>query len=294
MNKKNVLSVLCATVLGLFMVVSCSNEDDSTAAPTITLSTNSVEANAGESINVSATFTAEAGVTSLTITKLLDGQVDGTPEVRVGLSESGTVSFDYLIAVDDSDFILKFNFSLLDEEGRSAQTEVVVDVQLSKRQLLLKYNWALNQEIRGLTGENDITAAYTDDIYRFNEDGTFDKSIGAMADDFSDLWYNYCKWDLNEDTGKLLMHRTGAFLGNVVDTLNISVIDKTALEANVTYYGLDVFNTGSEAVPYEAVEEYLKKFVAVAKGSNFDPYGSGAADDAGPAGVCNDITLEND
>jgi hypothetical protein len=292
MNRKNVLSLLFASVLGMFLLVSCDKEDPK-AAPTITLSSNSIEAKAGESVNVTATYTAEAGVTSLTITKLLDGQVDGTPDVRTGLSESGTVNFSYLVAVEDADFILTFRFDLEDEEGRLVQTEVVVDVELTMHQLLLKYDWALSQEIRGLTGENDISDVYTDDIYRFNEDGTFDKSIGAMADDFSDAWYNYCKWDLNEDTGRLLMHRTGAFLGNVVDTLDITVLDKTALEANVTYLGLDIFNTGTEAVPYQAVEQYVKKFAAVAKGANFDPYGPGADDDNGPAGVCNDITLDN-
>ncbi len=67
------------------------------------------------------------------------------------------------------------------------------------------------------------------------------------------------------------------------------------MEGDVIYLGLDAFNTGSEAVPYEASENYLKKFTAQAKGSSFDPYGPGSEDDIeGPSATpCNDADFVN-
>ena len=293
MKKKFYSKVLLGLVFGIGLATACSSDDSSSAAPTISLSQTSIDVKAEETISVTVTYTAEASVSSVTATKFWDGTAEGSPSTLASSSTQGSITFEYQVSQDDADHIVKFNFTILDDDGRTSQVELVINVELTKRQLLLKYNWALNEEVRGLTGENDIDDAYTDDIYRFNEDGTFDKSIGAKVDDFSDIWYNYCKWDLNEETGRLLMHRTGAFLANVVDTLDITTIDMDKLEANVTYLGLDVFNTGTEIVPYEAVEQYVKKFAAQAKGASFDPYQAGADDDGGPAGTCNDIELVN-
>jgi hypothetical protein len=143
---------------------------------------------------------------------------------------------------------------------------------------------------------NDITEAYTDDVYRFNADGTYNKSIGAMKDGFSDDWYNYCYYDLNDNTLRLMMSRTGAFGEKVTDTLDITIIDKTKMYSDINYYGLDVFNTEGMANPYDPVEAYEKRMVAVAKVSSFDPYEPGNVenDDAGPAGYCEVVVFEND
>jgi hypothetical protein len=48
--------------------------------------------------------------------------------------------------------------------------------------------------------------------------------------------------------------------------------------------------------PHDAVEEYQKRFVAVAKVCDpFDPYQAGATDDTtGPAGYCEEVEFEND
>jgi hypothetical protein len=95
-----------------------------------------------------------------------------------------------------------------------------------------------------MTGTNEISDVYTDDVYRFQcENGTYNKSIGAKVDDFSDIWFNYCYYDLNGTTLKLLMSRTGAFGEKVTDTLRITIINnETQLRADVTYYDLNVLD----------------------------------------------------
>lgn len=262
-------------------VSSCKKEDP----PSITLSQELISVNAGETISVTVSVDAPAGLDKVVVTQLHDGTAVGNPQ------EFTTAPFDftYTVTEDDVDPILSFNFKAIDTEEQEGEKELVVDVALTMTQLLLKYDWQLTSEVRELTGENDISETYTDDIYRFHADGSYDKSIGAMVDDFSDLWFNYCYWNLDEANSTLYLSRTGAFLEDVRDTIQITTLDHSLLEGTVVYYGLDVFNTGEEVVPYEAVENYIKGFSAVAKSENFDPYQAGADDDAGPAGVCNEI-----
>lgn len=290
---KNYLRVGMMAMLAMSFIVMSSCDEDDPAAPTISLSETTIDAKAGETLSVEVTYMAEAGAKSITVTKLWNGESQGSETVTDEDLE-GDLVFDYEVEEEDADHVLTFNFLIEDNDGQTGQVELVVNVELTMKQLLLKYNWALSEEIRNKTGEDDISEVYTDDIYRFNEDGTYDKSIGEMVDDFGDVWFNYCYWDLNEETGRLLMHKTGAFLEDVVDTLDITTINAEVLEAGIVYYGLDAFNTGEEEVPYESVEDYVKKFTATAKGDSFDPYQAGADDDGGPAGTCNDVTFEND
>ncbi len=278
---------LAGALVGISLMTSCS-EDESFTDPEISLSPTTAIASPGETVDITVTISADPEAENVVVSKLWDGAVQGTETITTITDNTFTLS--YTVEDEDADHITVLNFLLTDSRGNTAETEFVLDVELTAIQLLLKYNWRLNEEIRQKTNENDINDVYTDDVYQFNADGTYQKSIGENADDFSDLWYNYCYYDLNETTLRLLMSRTGAFAEEVTDTLNVTVIDAEKLYADVTYYGLDVFDSS-----YDPVEEYEKRFVAVAKTSSFDPYMPGPDDDAtGPAGFCADVEFDND
>ncbi len=272
-------------LLGIVLLTSCKN-DSSPKLPTISLDNESIQAKAGDVINVGVTYTTPEGFDQLKIEKKLDGSVQDTDTITE--DTNGSYSFEYEVLVDDSDGILSFTFTIYDEAEAAASKDLVVEVELTNEQIMTKYDWLLTQEIRKKTGEDDITDAYTDDVYRFHMGGTYDKSIGEKQDDFSDAWFNHCYWNL-DDQDVLIMTRTGAFGEDVRDTLYINTLTADELRADVVYYGLDEFNTGEEEVPYEPVEEYEKVFAAQPKGDNFDPYKPGSEDDAGPAGFCNDV-----
>lgn len=282
------LPILAAAV-GFLFFTSCKDGNNKPKLPTISLDTESVQSKAGESIAVGVTYTAPEGFDRLEIEKKIDGDTKDTQTLNE--DGSGSYNFEYDISVDDSDGILSFTFTIYDQAEASASKDLVVEVELTKKQLLNKFDWLLSDEIRKKTGKSDITDAYTDDVYRFHEDGSYDKSIGEKKDDFGDDWFNYCYWNL-DDQDVLIMTKTGAFGEDVRDTLYITTINADELKADVTYYGLDAFNTGEEDVAYESEEEYEKIFSAQPKGANFDPYGPGSEDDAGPAGTCNDVTFE--
>lgn len=286
--KKSIFASLAVFLFAAMFIVTSCDEDDDKNPPVITLSEELINAKAGEEISVNVTVVAEAGLEKVVVTALHDGVPFGTSQEFTEL----TFTFTYTVSEDDVDPILSFQFTAIDNDGQETSIDLVVDVELTMTQKLLKYDWLLSEEIRELTNENDISDVYTDDVYRFYEDGSYDKSIGAKVDAFSDLWYNYCYWNLDETNSRLILSRTGAFLEDVRDTIMITAIDHEELRGDVVYYGLDAFNTGTEAVPYEPVENYEKVFYSTPRSNDFDPYQPGADDDAGPAGTCNDVTWE--
>jgi len=278
------LLVVALIVTGSFVFTSCS-DDASPVAPTISLDQETIQGMAGETISVVVTYSTPEGFGKLVIEKKIDSNVSDTQTISE--NGSGSYQFDYEILVEDSDGILSFTFTIHDETDMTASRDLVVDVEITNEQKLNRYNWLLSDEIRKKTGESDITDAYTDDVYRFNEDGTYDVDLGEKVDDFGDHWFNRCYWNLSDDD-VLILTRTGVFGEDVRDTLYVNTLTIDELRADVTYYGLDAFNTGEEAVPYEPEEEYEKVFVSVPKGAGFNPYGT-HYDDDGPAGFCNDV-----
>lgn len=284
---------------GVGFLSSCGSDEASFALPTIVLSENASIASPGEEISVTVTATTDAAFESIVVTKLWDGAAEATQTITDLPSDAFT--YTYTVIADDADHILSFNFLITDAQGKTATIDWIVTVELTPMQLLVKYDWRHSDEIRKKTNMSDINEVYQDDVYRFNEDGTYAKSNMGTADDFNDGWYNYCFYDLNETTMRLLMSRTGAFSEDVVDTVNITVITDTQITSDVTYYGLDEFNTGDEETPYESKEEYEKQYVAVAKTASFDPYGTGNAtnadtgktEDEGPGAACIEQTFGN-
>jgi hypothetical protein len=284
--KKYIFTTLLAVALAAGFLASCSDDEDN--SPSISLSETEVTASIGQEIAVTVTTKTPNGFGSLVVTKFHNGTQVGDEEV---FTEELDADYVYTVTAEDAEqSVTTVNFKVIDKDNKTAAKDLVITVDLTAIQLMLKHNWRLDQEIWKETGTNEISDVYTDDVYRFNNDGTYNKSIGAKVDDFSDIWYNYCYYDLNGSTLKLLMSRTGAFGEKVTDTLRITMISETQLRADVTYYDLNVLDE-----KYDAVEEFVKVFVAVAKVSSFDPYLAGAEDDTtGPAGYCEDVVFEND
>jgi len=290
MNKNSLPKVILSMFLTGLFLLSCSSDDDP-AAPTISLSESNMDVIAEVNYSVDVSYTADATPSSISVTKYVDGVAMGTPNTLPATASEGTFPFSFMVDVDDSDAgIVKYNFTILDNDGQAAQTELVLNIELTKMQLLLKYDWLLTDEIRLKTGESDINPVYKDDVYRFNADGTYQKSIGALADDFSDAWYKHCEWDFDEVTGVLKLHRTGAFTDETYDVMTITEIDKNEFKANITYLNLDVFDP-----TYDPSEDYVKVMATQAKGNSFDPYLPGPDDDIeGPSTTpCNVSDFEN-
>jgi hypothetical protein len=286
MNKFLLKCLSLGVIAGVGLIASCSDDDDF-AAPTIALSITEITAAPGEDVSVTVTTTTDAGFQSLVVKKLWEDDVQDEETITT----APTTPYVYTVTEEDADHVVKLNFTVTDKEGRTAAKDLVITVELTPLQVLLKYDWRLNEEIWKDDQSNQISDPYKDDIYRFNEDGTYQKSIGANADDFNDLITNYCFYDLNENTMRLLMSKyDGWNQVDITDTLDIVLLNDTEMRADVTYLGLDQLDP-----KYDESEPFQKRFVAVPKASTFDPYMPGATDDeTGPVDHCTDVVFEND
>lgn len=264
--------------------------EEDIAVPSVMLDNQEISAKAGEEITIVATVTAAGGFSNLSIQKYWGDDVQGNPEETTTLTNS-TYTFTYTVTQDDVEPILKFQFIATDGGGQtSAPVEAVVDVELTKAQILVKYDWLHTSAVREATNDEEIAAHDADNVFRYHEDGTYQLSYGAIAGDFDGL-DQYCYWEVNEETGRLIRTRTSFNWGTWIfdvdarDTLDITDLSSTEMVADVILRGLDAFDP-----TYDPIENYIYKFSAQAKGDNFDPYAPGADDDAGPtAGDCIDF-----
>jgi hypothetical protein len=289
--KKFLLISMSAGILAMAAFLSsCDGDEDSFDAPTLSLSQTEITASPGEEVTVDIDASTDGGFKDLVVKKMWD---DATQDEETFTTLPA--NYSYTVTEEDAEHVLKLNFTVTDNQGKTASKDLVITVELTPTQILLKYDWKLTEEIRKKTNENDIADAYTDDVYRFNADGTYQKSIGEKNDGFNDLVHNYCFYDLNENTNEntmrlLMSSYDGWNLVDKTDTLTIVLLDDTEMHADVTYYDLDQLDP-----TYDPVEEYQKRFVAVAKGSNFDPYLAGSEDDeTGPVDHCTEVVFEND
>ncbi len=266
-----------------------SCEDDDPAAPSILLDNPTVSAKVGEEITITGTVTAPGGFKSVSVEKFWNDDSQGAPTVTD--ISSSDFSFLYTVTEDDVEPILKFQFIATDANGNSgAPAESVVDVELTKAQILVKFDWLHASAIRVTTGEEEIAPHDADNVFRYNSNGTYQLSYGTVAGDFDGV-DQYCYWEVNEETGRLIRTRTSFNWNTWVydvdarDTLDITELTSTEMVADYIIRGLDAFDP-----TYEPVEDYIYTFAAQAKGDNFDPYAPGPEDDAGPTeGDCIDF-----
>jgi hypothetical protein len=285
--KKFLLFSMSAGILAMAgFLTSCDGDDESFEAPTISLSETAVTASPGDEVTVTIDATTDGGFKNLVVTKLWDGASQG-----VETFTTLPADYTYTVTDEDADHILSLNFTVNDNQGKSSAKDLVITVELTPMQVLLKYDWRLDQEIREKTGEDDLQEFYTDDVYRFHADGTYQKSVGANNDAFNDLVTNYCFYDLNETSMRLLMNRYDGWNAKyITDTLDIVLLNDTEMHADLNEYDLDQLDP-----TYDPIEAYQKHFVALARGTSFDPYSPGPDDDDGAVEhVCTPVEFEND
>ena len=107
--KNNLInSFLIGTIAFSGALVSCDDDDESFAPPTIALSETTVSGSPGDEVSVTIDATAAAGLESLVITK----NWDGTPQSNETLTELPSSAYTYTITDEDADHIVTINFTV--------------------------------------------------------------------------------------------------------------------------------------------------------------------------------------
>ncbi len=226
---------------------SCKKDDDTKAAPTVTLDVSSFSGKIGQTASVAVVVVAKEGLKSLTITKYLGTTVDAS----YGTAGSKTVttlthSEDYVLNEEGLTTPVRFSFTAEDEKGQTGSADFIITTEPSASYLLLKYNWQWKSKVGKIfdtdPGESEqILDCEKDNFYSFNADGTYSLDYGAITGsgggtcDF-DGFRAPTTWALNTDETELTILSVNVFDPADIQTevYNITSADATAIKSTQT------------------------------------------------------------
>ncbi len=163
---------------------SCKKDDDTVAAPSVSLSKTTFTGKIGETASTTVTVVAPGGLRSLKITKYKGTDVDAT------FGTAGTQTFtdlthtlNYVLAAEGLTTPIRFKFEAEDNKGQKSSNDFIITTQPSVAYLLTTYNWLWKSKL-GKCAASDpeseqIKDCEKDNYYVFNADGTFTLQYGA-------------------------------------------------------------------------------------------------------------------
>jgi hypothetical protein len=280
--KKSLIITLC---LGIILTVSCKKDEEK--VPSVNLSQNSLQIKTGETVQVTVNVVNMEELGKVVITKKGDGASLGTSEVLPSAITGNSFTFNYDVVAGDADYTtVVFTFTPYNKgltAVTSEETDLVLTIELGPRDLLLKYDWLyLSEDITpSFPNVNSLSEKRRDDLYRYNEDKSWEVDFGALNDDF-DGWSGYCSWKLDDtDQDNMVLYRNtfGIFTPDVTVTDTFKIKKLTADELWYEWH-VDLTAFGGTAD-----ETVLSKFSAQPKSNDFTPYRGVTV----PTGTCSTI-----
>lgn len=226
---------------------SCKKDDDTKAAPTVTLTSSAYSGKIGETATVGVVVVAPEGLKSLVITKYLGTTVDAT----YGTNGSKTVTTatyeeNYVLNEEGLDSPVRFKFEATDNKDQVTSADFIVTTEPSVAYLLVKYNWQWKSKVGKVfdtdPGESEqILDCEKDNVYSFNADGTYTLDYGAITGsgggtcDF-DGFTPATTWSLNADETVLTLNSVNAFDPTDLrsEVYNVTSADATAIKSTQT------------------------------------------------------------
>ncbi len=225
---------------------SCKDDDEAKPKPTVTLSSDSFTGKIGETASVTATIVAPEGLKELRITKYIGTTIDasyGTDGTKVMNHESHTE--DYVLGEEGLAGPIRFNFTAEDNKGQTGSADFIITTEPSVRYLLTNFGWQWkSKKGKCLDSEPETEQIFdceADNVYSFNEDGTYALDYGAITGtgggtcDF-DGFRVPTTWTLSADESELTIVSVGAFDPNDVQTevYNIQSASNTSIKSTQT------------------------------------------------------------
>jgi hypothetical protein len=249
----------------LAFVSSCSEEEE-TPDPSIVLDQTEMSAKTGDSIEVTASVENMEQLGRVVVEKHWDGSpVEGfSTEFPASQISDGSFTYTAELVEEDADHVVLFAFKVFDKNDNQVdRKDLVVEIELSRRDLLTKYDWLHTEDIETSTGEAGLADSRKDDLWRFREDSTWTIDFGQNNHELDGL-RQYCAWKIdasNPDSVKLITTYYG-FLATE-PTQEVYKIDR--LNKNELYISRD-FDFGGE------VENVQRQFAAQPQSGDFVPY----------------------
>lgn len=264
------------TLLAALMIFSCeesydNNTDADDFAIPLFVADTSVKAPgrgqyksrvlSGEVVSIKLDLSELQPVSSLTIRKTVNGNVDatfgtnGVITVNAG-SLSDMYEFDYTTELGDIDQLVGLTFEATGGDGAVIASDLTLVVTLSPRDNIPQKRWAWTSKIWVDAGNvEDLKECEKDNYWLFNADGTMDVNYGTDTgggDCLFDGFNVYHSWELSEDGKFFTTTRSGLFDPTIVTEVyrvRSLTTEKMLLEIDLdlTIFGL----TAEETFVYE-------------------------------------------
>ncbi|MCE5180039.1 MAG: hypothetical protein LLF81_12955 [Porphyromonadaceae bacterium] len=266
---KNVDKIIACISCMLLMFFSCERDESIKHNSEVILDKLLFSGYTGDMIRANVTY-GNSDIKKLVITKWVNGEQVPGYEINVPVnSVSDTYEFEQEIEVGDEEGTLIYTFSGYSKENKLIDaSDLAISVTLTDFGRLSKFDWRLTEQTTN--GDDTTTDAMLDNVYRLNNDLSWEYDWGDPAGAGMDVLNQYCAWkyvgtDLKADSIYLIRY---GFLSNT------PTIDKYAVlrldDANLWIQTfMDLSWLGD---PYTEETPVIEKFVAVPKSSGFTPY----------------------
>lgn len=184
--KNNLMWALGLLVMGSFMLLTaCSDDEPDPIAPVLSIDNGTYSGDIGDVVTAVISGELDGEFVSLTVTKFVGTTVDatygtaGSMDVTTGLP----YNFSYTMGVDGLLEPVRFNFSVLDDNGLTAEVNLIITTVATNSGLLVAFNWRYTDLWFGdPLAPGFIQACEEDNIFTFNDDGTMSFDFGSSGD----------------------------------------------------------------------------------------------------------------
>jgi|GEM_PF-655261 len=226
---------------------SCKKDDDTKAAPTVTLSSNSFSGKTGATATVTATIVAPEGLKELRVTKYLGTTVDASFGTNGTATHNElTHTHTYVLSGEGLSTPVRFNFTAEDNEGQTGTADFIITTEASASYLLTNFNWQWKSKIGKIfdtdPGESEqILDCEKDNVFSFNADGTYTLDYGALTGSGGgtcnfDGFRAPTTWSLNAAETQLTIMAVNVFDPTDIQTevYNITDVNTTSFKSTQT------------------------------------------------------------
>ena len=264
--KMNIALLRTLAFVFLLAVIAC-NQDDEDATPSLTLSQTEMSAKTGDTIQVTANIDNVDQLASVVVEKHWDGSpVEGySTEFPAEQITDGSITYTTQLVEEDAEHVVLFAFKALDQDGNEVdRQDLVVEIELSRRDLLTKYDWLHTEDIETSSGEAGLADSRKDDVFRFRDDSTWTIDYGQVNHELDGL-RQFCSWKIdasNPDSVKFIW----TYFGFLATEPTTEVFKVDRLNENEFYISRDFDFGGGD------IQNVQMQFAAQPQSSDFVPY----------------------
>lgn len=253
----------------LLLFFSCEYNDSISRNSDVILDKLLFSGYTGDTIKATVTFGSD-DIKKLIITKWVDGQQ--VPEYMISVpvnNTSDSYQFKQEIVVGDEEGALIYTFSgYADEDELVDVSDLAISVTLTDFGRLYKFDWKLTEQTTN--GNNSTTNAMLDNVYRLNNNLSWQYDWGDPAGAGMDVLNQYCAWkyvgtELKVDSIYLIKF---GFLSNIPTINKYKVLKLDNLSLWIQTF-MDLSWLGD---PYTVETPVIEKYVAIPKSTTFTSY----------------------